>query len=292
LEQLIAESTGKEGTGVLPVVGEPPGSPMKYGDDRVFVQLRVEGGYDAEVDALGGALIGEGIPVIVGELEDGYDLAAEMFRWEFAVAVAGQVLGINPFDEPNVQESKNNTTRVLEQIERAGSVDLADFATGSPMALRPGGTPDRDVLHAVKSLLARIDERAYFAITAYMQQTSTSDGVFAEIRALLRDALGCATTLGYGPRFLHSTGQLHKGGPATGVFLQVTVDDNPDLHIPERAYSFGELKRAQAIGDFEALAARERPVLRVHLGADAAFGLETLEDAVRVALGQPAANRR
>jgi len=292
LEQLIAESTGKEGTGILPVAGEPPGSPLKYGDDRMFVQIRFEGGYDAEMDAVAGAVMAEGFPVAVLDMEDAYDLGAQMFMWEFAVAVAGQVLGINPFDEPNVQESKDNTNRVLAEFASRGTLDVARIDGGVPTALSPGGQPDRDILHPVQSLLARVSEGDYLAITAYLQQTAESDETFADIRAVARDALGCATTLGYGPRFLHSTGQLHKGGPPKGVFLQVTAGDDPDLAIPGRTFTFGQLKRAQAIGDFESLAAHGRPVLRVHLGADIEAGLAALRAAVRTALRQPAAGGR
>jgi hypothetical protein len=225
-------------------------------------------------------------------MEDGYDLGAEMFRWEYAIAVAGQVLGINPFDEPNVQESKDNTNRVLAELQSRGTLDLPGVDGGSPTALTPGSTPDRDVIHPLQSLLARIREGDYFAITAYIQQTPASDDTFADIRAVVRDALGCATTLGYGPRFLHSTGQLHKGGPASGVFLQVTGGDEPDLPIPGKPFSFGQLKRAQAIGDFESLAGHGRPVLRIHLGADTESGLATLRSAVRTALRQPAPGAR
>jgi glucose-6-phosphate isomerase len=292
LEQLIAESTGKAGTGILPVAGEPPGSPLKYGDDRVFVQIRFEGGYDAEVDAVAGAVMAEGFPVAVIDMEDAYDLGAEMFRWEFAVAVAGQVLGINPFDEPNVQESKDNTNRVLADFAATGTLDVPRIDGGVPTALSRGGEPDRNILHPVQSLLAHVGEGDYLAITAYVQQTPSADDAFADMRVVVRDALGCATTLGYGPRFLHSTGQLHKGGPPKGVFLQVTVTDEPDLAIPGRAFTFGQLKRAQAIGDFESLAAHGRPVLRVHLGADVEAGLAALRAAVRTALRQPAAGGR
>jgi hypothetical protein len=292
LEQLIAESTGKEGRGILPVVGEPPGSPLKYGDDRVFVQVRVEGGYDAEIDALAGALMAEGFPLAVIEMEDAYDLGGEMFRWEFAVAVAGQVLGVNPFDEPNVQESKDNTMRVLAEFASSGTLDVRRIDGGVPTSLVPRGEPDRDIVRPLQSLLARIREGDYFAITAYLQQTMASEETFADVRAVVRDMLGCATTLGYGPRFLHSTGQLHKGGPASGVFLQVTAGDEQDLPIPGEPYTFGQLKRAQAIGDFASLAAHGRPVLRVHLGQDIEAGLKVLRSAVRMALRQPAAGGR
>jgi glucose-6-phosphate isomerase len=292
LEQLNAESTGKESTGIVPIADEVPGSPAKYGDDRVFVQMRLEDGYDAGNDSVIGALTAEGCPAIVIDLEDPYDLGAEMFRWEFAVAVAGQVLGINPFDEPNVQESKDNTNRVLAEFEQRGSLDVSGIDAGGPMALAPRGGPDRDLLHPLRSLLAQIDEGDYFAITAYVRQTEHSDEVFRDIRALARDTLGCATTLGYGPRFLHSTGQLHKGGPPRGIFLQVTANDEPDVAIPGKPYSFGQLKRAQAIGDFESLHAHGRPVLRVHLGADIDAGLDALLAAMRTALTAPASGRR
>ena len=293
LEQLIAESTGKEGTGIVPVADEVPGSPAKYGDDRLFAQTRLEDGYDAGNDSVTGALTAEGCPAIVIDLEDPYDLGAEMFRWEFAVAVAGQVLGINPFDEPNVQESKDNTNRVLAEFEQRGALDVSGIDAGGAMAIVSRGSgPDRDLLRPLQSLLAQIDEGDYFAITAYVQQTEHSDEVFRDIRALVRDTLGCATTLGYGPRFLHSTGQLHKGGPPRGVFLQVTATDEPDVAIPGKPYSFGQLKRAQAIGDFESLIAHRRPVVRVHLGSEIEAGLEAVRSALRTALTAPASGRR
>jgi glucose-6-phosphate isomerase len=293
LEQLIAESTGKEGTGIVPVADELPGSPAKYGDDRLFAQMRLEDGYDAGNDSVTGALTAEGCSAIVIDLEDPYDLGAEMFRWEFAVAVAGQVLGINPFDEPNVQESKDNTNRVLAEFEGRGALDVSGIDAGGAMAIVPRANgPDRDLLHPVQSLLAQLHEGDYFAITAYVRQSEHSDEVFRDIRALVRDTLGCATTLGYGPRFLHSTGQLHKGGPPRGVFLQVTATDEPDVAIPGKPYSFGQLKRAQAIGDFESLIAHGRPVVRVHLGTDIEAGLDALLNALRMALTAPASGRR
>lgn len=280
LEQLIAESTGKDGRGILPVTGEPIGSPRHYGSDRLFVQVRLEADSNGENDAAIGALRAEGHPVAVIELDSPYDLGGEFFRWEFAVAVAGHVLGVNPFDEPNVQESKDNTARVLAEFEATGKLDTLVAGGSGEMVAVTGAAPDRpaDVARALAELLESIPERGYFAITAYITPTAQADATLNEIRAFVRDAKGVATTLGYGPRFLHSTGQLHKGGPPLGVFLQVTADDVPDVPIPRRAYTFGQLKRAQALGDFQALTARGRPIVRLHLGADVEGGLARVRD--------------
>jgi hypothetical protein len=279
IEQLIAESTGKDGTGIVPIDREPLGRPKQYGDDRFFVYLRLEADSNGHTDATVGALIAEGIPVITLTLSDVYDVGGEFFRWEYAVAVAGQVLDINPFDEPNVQESKDNTTRVLAEFEQQGRLDNPALDDQMPVALSPD-TGASAVQPAVKSLLAELEQGDYFAITAYVGQTDVIDDMFARIRQRVRDAFGVATTLGYGPRFLHSTGQLHKGGPPNGVFLQVTVTDADDLPIPGRAFTFGQLMRAQAIGDFESLAAHGRPIVRVHLQRDIVGGLDALYRAI------------
>ncbi len=279
VEQLIAESTGKLGFGVVPVDGEPPGSPGSYADDRLFVQLRLEGDASGEQDAFIAALAHEGQPVITINLDSPYDFGREFFRWEFATAVAGLVLGINPFDEPNVQESKDNTARVLREVEAGGALhrEAVDAAAS------------RD---AIEGLLSTLRPGDYFAITAYIRETARGEALLRETRGIVRDAYGVATTLGYGPRFLHSTGQLHKGGPLQGVFLQVTVGDSEDIEVTGQPFTFGQLKAAQAIGDFESLRAHERPVLRVSLGEDAGAGLEALRDAVRAATGAAAAVRR
>jgi hypothetical protein len=278
VEQLIAESTGKAGLGILPVVGEPLGTPKRYGDDRLFVQLRMEGDPAGEQDSVIGALVNEGHPAITLDLGDSYDLGREFFRWEFATAVVGVVLGINPFDEPNVQESKDNTARVL-----------GDFEAGKALTL--DGVDAEVSKDAVARLLDHVRDNDYVAIAAYIGETDQSEAVFRAIRADIRDALGAATTLGYGPRFLHSTGQLHKGGPAQGVFLQVTADaqraqragHDGDIRIPGKSYTFGQLKAAQAIGDVQSLEARARPVLRVRLGADVHAGLARLRESVQAA---------
>ncbi len=295
VEQLIAESTGKEGKGILPVAGEPLGSPLQYGADRVFVQLRLEAGSNGEDDATVGALTAAGFPVIVIDLGDLYDLGAEFFRWEFAIAVAGQVLGINPFDEPNVQESKDNTTRVLAEFEATRTLDLAAVTSSSerPLAITGGGhVAEGGLTYALSELLADADEGGYVAITAYVGVSAAAQEAFQSIREMIRNARRVATTLGYGPRFLHSTGQLHKGGPPTGIFLQVTADDAQDVAVPGKPYTFGQLKRAEAIGDFESLASHGRPVLRVHLGANVDAGLQALREAVDIAVEHDRVIRR
>ena len=249
--------------------------------------LRLEADSNGHTDATVGALVAEGYPVITRELDDAYDLGGEFFQWEFAVALAGKVLGINPFDEPNVQESKDNTSRVLEGFESSGRLDNPALDDEMPVALSPASGAST-VPPAVASLFSRLEPGSYFAITAYIAQTNGIDAAFADIRQRVRDTFGVATTLGYGPRFLHSTGQLHKGGPANGVFLQVTAADTDDISIPARSFAFGQLKRAQAIGDFESLAAHGRPVVRVHLQRDVPGGLEALRRAVIAAAPVPA----
>ena len=287
VEQLIAESTGKLGRGIVPVSGEPLGAVEHYGDDRVFVQLRIEGATPGEHDAFIGAVTKAGQPVIVIDLSDALDLGREFFRWEFAIAVAGQVMGINPFDEPNVQESKDNTNRVLREFESSGTLDAAGVDIGAATLVldAPGHVANGTLEDALLGLLAKLGTGDYFAITPYVSSSESADAAFNDMRAAVRDATGAATTLGYGPRFLHSTGQLHKGGPPQGVFLQVTTADEPDLQIPGRPFTFGQLKRAQAIGDFESLAKHGRPVLRVHLGRDVDAGIAELRRAVRVSVG-------
>jgi glucose-6-phosphate isomerase len=241
-EQLIAESTGKEGKGIVPVVDEPLGPPDVYGDDRVFVSMTVEGESDAGVDARLAALEKAGHPVVRLRLDDRYDVGQEFFRWEFATAGAGSVLGINAFDQPNVAESKANTKKVLAHNSptspAATATELDVFLRG----IRPGD---------------------YLAIMAYLPPTPDNDARLGRIRTRLRDRLKVATTLGYGPRFLHSTGQLHKGGPPVGHFLQITGRSTDDLAIPGEAFTFGRLEAAQAEGDLLALRSRGRPAVRI-----------------------------
>ncbi|HYM15371.1 MAG TPA: glucose-6-phosphate isomerase [Dehalococcoidia bacterium] len=291
VEQLLAESTGKLGRGVVPVVGEPLGSPDAYGDDRVFIALRMRAEPADDRAATVDALRAAGHPVITIELDDAFDLGREFVRWEFAVAIIGHVLDINPFDEPNVQESKDNTNRVLEDFAATGVLDVQDIDADNGIVIVPA--PDqpagRSLAQAVKHLLDGIAGGDYFAITAYIQQTDASDDSCETMRRAVQRSRHCATTLGYGPRFLHSTGQLHKGGPPHGLFLQITQRDPDDIAIPGVPYSFGQFKRAQAIGDFEALIRHKRPVLRVHLAGNVDDGLAELrravEDATRARAG-------
>jgi len=242
VEQLIAESTGKEGKGILPVAEEPLGSPEVYGRDRVFVSLTLTGEEDDATEARLHALMAAGHPVVRLSLEDRYDLGQEFFRWEFATAVTGAILGINAFDQPNVAESKQNTKDVL-----ASKQPPAPPATAAEL--------DR--------FLAAVEPGDYLAMMAYLPPTPQNDRRLGAVRARLRDRLKVATTLGYGPRFLHSTGQLHKGGLPVGHFLQITERPDRDVAIPGMPYTFGQLEAAQAEGDLRALRGRGRPALRI-----------------------------
>jgi transaldolase / glucose-6-phosphate isomerase len=281
-EQLIAESTGKQGVGVVPVDLEPARDPAEYGPDRVFVALSVAGeGGDAGRRA--DALTAAGQPVVRIELDDPIDIAGEMVRWEVATAIAGAVLGIDPFDQPNVEDAKERTRRVLAGVSGEG----ADV----PTRIDPQDAGIHIAVHDADSLaellvptLKALQPPDYVAIQAFVAPSPAVDERIAAIREALA-VTKCATTAGYGPRFLHSTGQLHKGGPATGVFLQVTSDHPQDREIPGWPYTFGRLIDAQAHGDREALLAADRPVVHVHLGADLAADLATLEQAIRRALG-------
>jgi hypothetical protein len=269
VEQLLAESTGKEGKGLVPIEGEPLGKPEVYGKDRLFVYIRMDAdGPHRGVMALEKA----GHPVVTLTMRDKLDLGGEFFRWEVAVAIAGSVLGIDAFDQPNVQESKDNTKKVLATFKAKGKLPKAESLP--PSKARAG----------VKSLLGRAKPGAYFAIMAYTARTPGSEGAIDAIRTAVRDSTSIATTAGYGPRFLHSTGQLHKGGPKTGLFLQIVQDDGRDVEIPGQPYSFSILKQAQSLGDLESLTSRRLPVLRVTLGRDPVAGWKALAAAVKSAV--------
>jgi transaldolase/glucose-6-phosphate isomerase len=281
LEQLIAESTGKEGKGILPVAGEAPGSPEKYGNDRVFAHLRLPGAdnRDQQVDALRNA----GHPVITIEMADKLDLGQEMFRWEIATAAAGAVIGINPFDQPNVQESKDNTNRLLGQFDKDGKLpsDQPTVSDGPLTIYASDNTTEAGAL--LSDFLDHTGKGGYIALQAYVKEDPTIEQLLQEIRIYLRDRSKLATTVGYGPRFLHSTGQYHKGGPDNGSFIQLTVSSREDLAIPEQKYTFGVLKQAQAQGDLEALRKHGRRVVRIDLGTDVTKGLEVLRDVLEAA---------
>ncbi len=284
VEQLVAESTGKEGQGIVPVDGEPLGDPEVYDDDRVFMDLALTGdpdnGRSARLDALGEA----GHPVITLPLDDPFDLGSHFLVWELATAVAGSLLEINPFDEPNVSESKANTERVLGQVTASGA-PLEIPAGPSAHGVLAAGSQAPDLTTALAGWLASLRPGDYISIQAYLDRAPAHDAGLRVIQALLRDGLQRAVTLGYGPRFLHSTGQLHKGGPDTGVFLQITAGRRDDVQVPGRDYSFGTLIDAQAQGDFESLAAWERRRLRLHLG-DSSTDLGAVASALRMALNQ------
>ncbi len=267
-EQLIAESTGKEGKGIVPIDREPLAAATAYGDDRVFVFLEMHGARNQEIEKRLGHLGKAGHPVLRFTLRDAYDIGAEFFRWEFAIAVAGAWMQINPFNQPNVQESKDNTKRVLESVGATLAVaqwenkQIAVYATG-----QIGGKGLRDALRA---FFAQARAGNYLALMAYVSESESSQRALQWMRIAARDALKIATTLGYAPHFLHSTGQLHKGGPNNILALQITADTRGDVKIPGEKYSFGELQRAQSLGDWESLRAHQRRALRVHLkrGAD------------------------
>src|SRR5256884_1723948 len=269
-EQLIAESTGKEGKGLVPVADEALCAAQVYGNDRLSVRLALPG--DDEPNALA-ALATAGHPVVTLKLSDPLAIGAEVFRWGYAIAVAGAILGINVFDQPNVQEAKDLTRKVLSE----GSPPTV--GEGIRWAGQPGATLDA----AIQSLLAQVHPGDYVALLAYIQPTAEHDRALNAIRIAIRDKHRVATTIGYGPRYLHSTGQLHKGGPNTGVFLQIVGDDVKDLEIPGERFTFGDLKQAQALGDFQALRNHGRRVLRVQL-RDVTEGLHKIGQAVDAAL--------
>jgi glucose-6-phosphate isomerase/transaldolase/glucose-6-phosphate isomerase len=269
VEQLIAESTGKLGRGIVPVEGEPLGGPGAYGEDRLFVHVKMA---NDPADKAVTALEKAGRPVVTLVLRDKLDLGAEFMRWEVATAVAGAILGIDAFDQPNVQESKDNTKRVLEGFKRSGRLPAAE------------AVPAAEAEGALRSLLGKGRQGAYLAVMAYTERTAGSERSLRSIRSAVRDATRFATTAGYGPRFLHSTGQLHKGGPPTGLFLQVVQDDGEEIQIPGQPYGFSVLKQAQALGDLESLSSRKLPVVRVTLGSNPARGWRSLVAAVERAV--------
>ena len=268
IEQLIAESTGKEGKGVLPIAGEPMLKTSDYGKDRLFVSVRLRGSDDiARLKELSDA----GHPVVDQVLDDPLDLGEIFFTWEFATAIAGALLGIDAFDQPNVQESKDNTKKLLEEFKTSGKMTTSAKQV----------TPDDPT---IASLLANVKEGDYVAITEYFTESSKRDQRIAEIRETMARSLHVATTTGYGPRFLHSTGQLHKGGGANGVFLQLTGGGGQDVPIPNEKFGFGALVRAQAIGDLQSLLSRNRRAVSIDLGTDVDRGLETLAQTVKNAV--------
>ena len=257
-EQLIAESTGKEGRGIVPIAQEPFASPQAYGPDRFFVALRVEGDRNAALDRQVAALKTADQPVLEIALKNRYHLGAEFFRWELATAVAGHLLGIHPFDQPNVQESKDNTQRVLDTYK-------------STRKLPSPGRGD-----ALTDLLRLAQPGDYVALMAYLDESPPTEAALADLRALLLKKHCLANTLGYGPRFLHSTGQLHKGGANNGLFVQLVARSGRDVPIPGELFSFGVLAAAQAAGDLASLHAHHRRLVHVEVGSNPAAGIRRL----------------
>jgi transaldolase/glucose-6-phosphate isomerase len=295
VEQLLAESTGKDGRGLIPVDGESPGAPAVYGADRLFVYVRLEAAPDPDQDAAVQALEGAGQPVVRIAVADLYDLGQEFFRWQMATAVAGAILGVNPFDQPDVEASKAVTRQLTAAYEERGSLPpeapifeadgLALFADArNAEALRRGLGEEPSLVGYLRAHLDRLRPGDYFALLAYLERHDAHTAHLQAMRHAVRDAKRVATCLGFGPRFLHSTGQAYKGGPNRGVFLQITGDDAADLPVPGQRYTFGVVKAAQARGDFAVLAERQRRALRVHLGADLRAGLATLRQAIAAAL--------
>jgi len=258
VEQMLAESLGKDGKGIIPVAGEPLTAPACYGDDRLFVCLRLEGDDNSATDAAMEQIRSSRQPLVNMELRERCDLGAEFFRWEFATAVAGAILGIHPFDQPDVQAAKDLTVRVLQEYQVSGRL------------------PAVTTSHSFADLLAEARQGDYLAIMAYVLQTPEVGQALTELRRKLTKQHRIVTTLGYGPRLLHSTGQLHKGGPNTGLFLQLTADHEKDLPIAGEPYTFGVLADAQALGDLQTLQSLGRRVVRIHLDSGDGATIRTL----------------
>lgn len=295
LEQLLAESTGKEGKGLIPVDREPLGTPDVYGNDRIFVYVRLESAPDKSQDAAVESLERAVQPVIRISLNDPYDLGQEFFRWEIATAVAGSILGINPFNQPDVEASKVETRKLTTEYEKTGSLPretpimedrgIKLFANeANAVSLTNAVGSNKSIVGYLKAHLNRIKEGDYFALLAYIEMNEANEERLQSMRRAVRDNKYVATCLGFGPRYLHSTGQAYKGGASNGVFLQITCDDAHDLKVPGQKYTFGVVKAAQARGDFRVLAERNRRVLRVHLGTDVQAGLKGLESIIQQAL--------
>ncbi len=296
IEHLIAESTGKEGKGIVPVVGEPLGAPEVYGDDRIFVYIHTLSSDNADTESKLAALEAAGYPVLRHSLRNPLDLGEEFFLWEFATAIAGSLLGVDAFDQPDVQQSKDYIVRVLAEYAQSGALPQQKLIVAETSlrvfgdaenceVLRRGGSSLQAML---MTHLARLNPGDYLAITQFVEDLKNYDSLLQEIRLALRNQKKVATTTGYGPRFSHSTGQLHKGGPDGGLFLQLTSDDINDIEVPGEKFSFSVLKQAQALGDFESWTNHHRRAIRVDLGRDIEKGLRRLLALVKESVAQPA----
>jgi transaldolase/glucose-6-phosphate isomerase len=288
LEQLLAESTGKDGKGILPVAGETLGPPAVYGDDWCFVVFQMKGALDPKLESGAEALRRAGHPVVTILLEDRLDLAQEFFRWEAAVAAAGAVLGINAFDQPNVHESKQNTNRLLDTVRGSGRLPTETPSLLEPPLALYAGKAELTIEETLRDFLYQAEPGDYLAILAYLPETVEIERTLQKIRLTLRERFRVATTVGYGPRYLHSTGQYHKGGPNTGLFLQLTAEGREDVRMPGAPFGFGVLQQAQALGDLQALARHGREIVRIDLGTDAGWGLLRLELVIGAIVSAPA----
>jgi transaldolase/glucose-6-phosphate isomerase len=294
-EQLIAESTGKEGKGLVPIDGEPLGDVSVYGNDRFFIDIRTESESDAAHDDKLAALEQAGHPVVRIVMKSIDHIGQEFFRFEMATAVAGSILGINPFNQPDVEDAKIKTRELTAEFEKTGALPAeapamssaeADVYTdeANAAALRKAGA-DGNLGSWLKAHLARAHHGDYVALLAYVERNAAHVDTLQDMRLKLRDERHVATCAEFGPRFLHSTGQAYKGGPDSGVFLQITADDAKDLPIPGQKASFGVIKAAQARGDFDVLTERGRRALRIHLKGDLKSGMQMLDTAITEALG-------
>ena len=295
IEHLVAESTGKEGKGIIPVVGEPLGAPTVYGDDRVFAYIHTPAANNADMESKLAALQAAGHPVLLHTLRNPLDLGEEFFLWEFATAVAGSLLGVDPFDQPDVQESKDYIVRVLAEYAQNGALPQQKLVVAETSlrvfgdaenceVLRRGGSSLQAML---MTHLARLNPGDYLAVTPFIEELNNYEALLQEIRLAIRDHKKVAITTGYGPRFSHSTGQMHKGGPDSCVFLQLTSEDINDIEVPGEKFSFGVLKQAQALGDFESWTNHHRRAIRVDLGRDIEKGLRRLLALVKESVAQP-----
>jgi len=295
IEQLIAESTGKEGRGIVPVEGEPPGFARYYSEDRCFVAITLQGEPAPELVGLGSELRQTGAPWIQITLSDRTDLAAEIYRWEVATAIAGAALEIDPFDEPNVQESKDATAAILAEVERTGDVPVGQprsrdegvetFASEDLWGKLTSHAPGHPSLEMVLGrFFALCEPGDYLAILAFLERTAATESAFANLRREIRDAVLIPVLQGYGPRYLHSIGQLYKGGPPKGLFLMITAASGQDLPIPLSGITFGKLELAQALGDARSLESHGRPTLRLHIAGSVTQGLAVIGHAAERAL--------
>ncbi len=283
MEQLIAESTGKEGKGIIPVDREPLGAPAQYGPDRVFAYLRLPEPDPAQ-DAAMAAVEAAGFPIVRIDVTDAYQLGAEFFRWEIATAVAGSILGINPFDQPDVEFSKIETRKLTDAFEQTGALPAEAPLFEEKGAKVFGESSERTIEGCLKQHLSDMGPGAYVALLGYIEMTDAHEAILNGIREQIRNKTKAATCLGFGPRFLHSTGQAYKGGPAGGVFIQITADAAQDVAVPGQKYTFAIVEAAQAQGDLAVLRERGRRWLRIHLGKDVHAGLTELASAVTRAL--------